>query len=604
MIYVLNTGFSSILCFACSGSIPQELSGICAFAYLAACISQAALLNLLPLLAASCLSRISSISRRIIWGTIFSLFQILLLFNVIIFRLFSRHFDGMVWSVISSPGASEVLRPGMATVLWTSALALTILGGGLAVAFLAVPNLVVNPSGGRLLHRSLCAILLLTITERAVFAVVSLKDFVIIESVRSAIPFYQPFTVKKIARKLGYNVEYGYHSKISINEMTVSNRRLKLPRSPLGPRLDLRHPNILIIAIEGARSDALDAVCMPNVNRLAENAWYLPNHFSTGNETRFGLFGIFYGILGSYYSSALSSCTPSPLIELLKQQKYQFIIRSSADLSYTGCNRTAFLSLADEVKDRWTGLSVERDKMMTDSFLAFLSTRPELGRPFFGFLFYDASHQPYQFPPEDAVFPAEITSGDINYAKIAFNPSMVSKLKPLYKNSLHYVDRQIGRVLAELSNRGELNNTILVIVGDHGEEFGESGHFGHTSAFNRFQTQTLAVLRFPDQPAHRVERLTSHMDIVPSILTWMGVTNALSDYTTGIPIQADISRTAVTLSGWQTLALVKTNSFMVFGPFSSKLYDYNGSSLKSDDSRRPTGSDMAELMRQSRCFFE
>lgn len=603
LLFVLNTALASVLCFACPGRIPQELSGALAGAFLAACISQAAFLNLLPLLAALCLYRVRPPPRRLLWGMVFGLSQVVLFFDVIIFRLFGRHFDGMVWSVITAPGAGDVLRPGTATALTIAAVVSAVVGGSLVVALWVVPQLVAKSSGSRALQKALVIILLLAFAERVVFAIAGLKDFAIVESVRTALPFYQPFTVKKLARKLGYSVDYRVEFQAPGTEKE-GYQYLKLPRSPLGPNVLLRYPNILIIAIEGARSDMLDAACMPNVTRLTNKAWQLRNHFSTGNETRFGLFGLLYGIPGSYYPRVLSDHTASPLLETLRRSDYEFIIRSSANLDYTGCNRTAFYTLASNVVDYWTGSVVDRDRQMTDSFLVFLTARAQSERPFFGFLFYDASHQPYHFPPEDAVFPSEIPAGEINYAHVALTQRTATKFKPNYQNSLHYVDRQIGRVLAELDNSGGLRNTILVIVGDHGEEFGECGYFGHTSAFNRFQTQTLAVVHFPDQPTRIVERLTSHVDIAPSILTWMGVTNALSDYTTGLPIQAEVARPSVVLSGWQTLALVQTNSVMVFKQFSTKLYDRDGQSLRLNDTRRPTSRDISEAMRQSRCFFE
>jgi len=41
----------------------------------------------------------------------------------------------------------------------------------------------------------------------------------------------------------------------------------------------------------------------------------------------------------------------------------------------------------------------------------------------------------------------------------------------------------LGEVFAELAASGELERTIVCVTGDHGEEFLEHEHFGHTSNF-------------------------------------------------------------------------------------------------------------------------
>ncbi|MEI9863872.1 MAG: sulfatase-like hydrolase/transferase [Limisphaerales bacterium] len=100
-------------------------------------------------------------------------------------------------------------------------------------------------------------------------------------------------------------------------------------------------------------------------------------------------------------------------------------------------------------------------------------------------MFFDASHQPYEHPSEDDVFEGS-KSGEINYLKLTLSPAGAASLKSSYLNSLHYVDRQIGRIVKALKDRGEYEQTIIVVAGDHGEEFGELGHFGHCSSFKPF----------------------------------------------------------------------------------------------------------------------
>ncbi|WP_241982761.1 sulfatase-like hydrolase/transferase, partial [Halorubrum sp. ASP121] len=49
----------------------------------------------------------------------------------------------------------------------------------------------------------------------------------------------------------------------------------------------------------------------------------------------------------------------------------------------------------------------------------------------------------------------------------------------VYDCSVRYVDEQIGRIIDHLRAEGELERSLIVVTGDHGEGFGEFGKFGH-----------------------------------------------------------------------------------------------------------------------------
>jgi membrane-anchored protein YejM (alkaline phosphatase superfamily) len=201
---------------------------------------------------------------------------------------------------------------------------------------------------------------------------------------------------------------------------------------------------------------------------------------------------------------------------------------------------------------------------MTDEFIKFVD---EKRAPFFAFLFYDASHQPYRYPAEHAIFDTGTLTEEINYIEIARKGSRdsVRFAQNRYRNSLHYVDAEIHRALQTLEDRGLLDNTLVFIVGDHGEAFNELGLFGHDSAFDRYQTKTLCVASIPGEAPHHIQRTTSHEDVPSTILTYMGVENPLSDYTQGLPLTTNATRPFVLIASWGSAAIVDTNSITEFG---------------------------------------
>jgi len=102
-------------------------------------------------------------------------------------------------------------------------------------------------------------------------------------------------------------------------------------------------------------------------------------------------------------------------------------------------------------------------------------------------------------------------------------------------------------------------------MGDHGEEFREFGLFGHDSAFHKYQTQTLMVAHIPGQSPREINRLTSHIDVPATILTYMGVENPLSDYTLGHSLLDEHEPPFLFIANWSNAALVDRQTIITFG---------------------------------------
>ena len=232
---------------------------------------------------------------------------------------------------------------------------------------------------------------------------------------------------------------------------------------------------------------------------------------------------------------------------------------------------------------------------MTDEFIKFLDGKPQ---PFLAFMFYDASHQPYRYPAEHAVFDTGRVTEDLNYIKLAHDPSDMTHIENRYRNSLHYTDAQIERALRAVEQCGLMDNTLIFICGDHGEEFGELGLFGHDSAFHRYQTQTLMVAHIPGEPAQRIHRLTSHIDVPPTILTYMGAENPLSDYSEGLPLTSSHEQPYTLIASWSDAAIVDRDSIITFGleAYKADLTILNRDNVPLPNQRAALASKQAELL--------
>lgn len=118
---------------------------------------------------------------------------------------------------------------------------------------------------------------------------------------------------------------------------------------------------------------------------------------------------------------------------------------------------------------------------ITDRFLDW-SNSP--GRPWFAFLNYFDAHDPY-FPPED--YRSRFKSDD----------PLIDK----YDGAIHLLDAELDRLLRTLRDRGELETTIVILVSDHGEQFGEHGLRQHGNSLYIQLLHVPLVLWGPGIPA-------------------------------------------------------------------------------------------------------
>ena len=94
-----------------------------------------------------------------------------------------------------------------------------------------------------------------------------------------------------------------------------------------------------------------------------------------------------------------------------------------------------------------------------------------------------------------------------------------------YDQEIRYADDQIAEFFAFLDRRGLLDNTVVIVTADHGEEFFEHGMWGHGPHFYEEVSRVPLILWGPGRiPAgERSGDLVGHIDLMPTILALAGV---------------------------------------------------------------------------------
>jgi len=95
-----------------------------------------------------------------------------------------------------------------------------------------------------------------------------------------------------------------------------------------------------------------------------------------------------------------------------------------------------------------------------------------------------------------------------------------------YRNALHYSDAALGQLLHGLRKRGLYENTLFIIMGDHGEAFEQhSGNYGHTLFIYEENVRVPLVVAAPGaiHDPLQVDRVASLIDTAPTVLDLLGL---------------------------------------------------------------------------------
>lgn len=105
------------------------------------------------------------------------------------------------------------------------------------------------------------------------------------------------------------------------------------------------------------------------------------------------------------------------------------------------------------------------------------------------------------------------------------NKADVDYLRMMYDSNIKLMDERLGPLFKKLEGESLSKKTITVIMSDHGEAFGEHGTFSHDNNYYQELFWTPLIIKTPQTIARQDDRLTSNIDIFPTILEMVGIDN-------------------------------------------------------------------------------
>jgi arylsulfatase A-like enzyme len=276
--------------------------------------------------------------------------------------------------------------------------------------------------------------------------------------------------------------------------------------------------NVVLISLESTAAQYLKLFggeydLTPNLSALTHNALVFENAYSVYPESIKGLFSILCSADPGFHSDAETygqiACPSLPAT--LQAAGYRTALFHSGRFAYLGMEavvRNRGYQTLEDAGDiggnHESSFGVDEPAAVARIF-SWLDSLPH-GQRFFLTYLPIVGHHPYE-TPERGPFPDRNEIGR-------------------YRNALLYGDASLGTLIAGIKARGLENDTLWVILGDHGEAFGQhEGDFGHTFFLYEENVHVPLVIAAPGltHSQTRVPNVASLVDIAPSVLDLVGI---------------------------------------------------------------------------------
>jgi len=283
------------------------------------------------------------------------------------------------------------------------------------------------------------------------------------------------------------------------------------------------HPwNVVLIVMESVGTrymfDEKDGlpVPMPFLHQISKEGWFLARHHTTSNVSTKALFSLLSGLYDLFgrQNFGVRPDAHVPWLYSFLGKKYESFLVTPSSLAWyfpsafvknSGFPEIhSYENLELRAKEEKTpfGRYVARDEVQTVDF--FLRRLEQAREPFAALYVSFVAHFPYfDYGPQYRVRDPE------------------GGLKNRYYNNLNLIDNMLKRIHERLKERGLLERTIFVVVGDHGQAFGQHHPDNYMHYRYSYSENVEAPVIFHQPAIFRPRRFdvpTSHVDVLPTLL--------------------------------------------------------------------------------------
>jgi lipoteichoic acid synthase len=301
------------------------------------------------------------------------------------------------------------------------------------------------------------------------------------------------------------------------------------PEASLSPTTETERRNVVLIFLESTRARATtpynqNLETTPFLNELAKRSLLAERAYAVVPHTHNALTATNCGIVppldrwGTMSLSARSDSVPSTcLAELLSKRGYNSAYFMSQASSFERSPKIMenlgygeFYSVENMDKEGFeqTNYFGYEDDVMLEPSEEWLKEQKSSGRPFLATYLTSAPHHEYLAPQE-------------RYGRVEYTED---DLVNRYLNAVRYEDFFLKNLFVQYRELGLYEDTVFIVLGDHGEGFGEHARFQHDNVPYEEGLKIPMIVHDPRQFQNgaRVTAPVNQLDILPTVADLLG----------------------------------------------------------------------------------
>lgn len=293
---------------------------------------------------------------------------------------------------------------------------------------------------------------------------------------------------------------------------------------------DRQRPHVVLITVDTLRADHLSSYgyhlkTSPVMDQLAADGVRFDRAYSAIPMTGPSHFSMFTGRYPQEHGARING------VSLPDKSKWLTVPQVLRRFGYTsGAFVSAWpligrLTRLDRHFDHYHDEEMERSYQLVHSMRwAEDVTRPALRwldehkdeQNLFLWVHYFDPHEPYNLR-KDFADPEQIR--EPNPGSLPKDKEIANRVRK-YDSEIGYADRHIGRLLDRIDKLGMRDNTLVVLLSDHGEGLGEQGFVGHGKWLYESTVRVPWIMRMPGaiKPGTVIVENVSIMDLAPTLL--------------------------------------------------------------------------------------
>ena len=304
---------------------------------------------------------------------------------------------------------------------------------------------------------------------------------------------------------------------------------------------------VYLVILEGVREDVIRPDVAPHLCAFQKEAMTFSRQVANGNATHYGWYSIVNSRFPLYWETYrdTKALLGSASLLAMKNAGFSIHVHTAKDLDYLQSKRIMFGDrepLFDTISDHPDIPPPAQDTRILDELVeAIRSAKP--GERSMSLVFWDSTHYPYRWPEGMVGEFSPYVGTPLVGPSLGVARSLELKERAMvfnrYLNSTKFTDGLFGRFIDALKRAGLYERSVVVVVGDHGQQFMEHGFMMHGNTLYNEDIHVPLAMRVPGQPAGMRDVVACQLDIMPTILDAVGLKSMIPEASDGVSVLED-----------------------------------------------------------------